>query len=159
MTLSLSFDPLTPHPTLIALLQDTHHMQRTVHFESADSAKRYLEHLASQWHRLGYGPWLVSFGSSVIGFGGLTLDEETPGWGPELVYYLCPSATGRGFAKQIGRRTLEFARSLRSSHKLTQLSAFAHPENPASIKTLEHLGFTYQGFESSLHREYFTLRL
>jgi [ribosomal protein S5]-alanine N-acetyltransferase len=91
-----------------------------------------------------FAPWtvLTRDAGRVIGWGGLGVDPSDPDWGPEVSYARHPSYWGRGFAKELVQQSLVHA-----FHDLglSDVSAFAMPENAASVRVLEKCGLT-RGF-------------
>ena len=78
----------------------------------------------------------------VIGFSGLKFVPEIGD--TELGYRFFKEYWGKGLATEAGRASIEFARS---DLGLTRLVAMVHPENVASAKVVEKLGFTDLGHE------------
>lgn len=58
----------------------------------------------------------------------------------ELGYRLCLKYWGQGFATEAGEMILDYGFN---ELRLSKLIAFAVPQNPASLKVIEKLGFTY----------------
>ena len=97
---------------------------------------------AFEWQRRkrGYAPWAViaKTDGQLVGWGGVYLDPFDPGWGPELGYSFHPGAWGQGFATELARACLEWADQVLG---LPAVSAFAHPDNTASRRVLDKVGF------------------
>lgn len=85
---------------------------------------------------LGYGIWTVCLkDGSVIGRAGLNLRGGFDD--PELGYLIAKPWQGQGIAYEVCSAILEHAKTM----GLTQVLAFAEPENKASIGLLAKLGF------------------
>ncbi|NIY76827.1 GNAT family N-acetyltransferase [Thalassospira sp. HF15] len=156
--LELSVPRRADIPDLYAFLGDRIAMRFT-HFDESLRAcrKRVLVH---EWFRRrdGFAPWVVRIRETgtIIGWGGLYTDPFDPGWGPELGYYFAPTAWGQGFGRELAVAALEHAREATT---IKQLTAFAHPENVASRKLLQGLGFEAVGFVEAMNRDRFTFLL
>ncbi|WP_428240135.1 GNAT family N-acetyltransferase [Gynuella sp.] len=70
--------------------------------------------------------------------GRIVIDENDPGWGPELIDYISPTQVGKGYASEVAKFACHFAFN---SAKLESICAFAHPENIASNRILKKVGF------------------
>lgn len=138
------------------ILSDKQHMKHTFSTSTLEESKSHFQMLSKQWEELGYGAWCITKrdSGSPIGWGGVIVDDEEPGWGPELVYFLHPSETGKGYASEIGRRAIKFAFE---DLQFEKLAAFAMKENKASCGLLEKLGFRYVKYVDSLSRNYYEL--
>lgn len=77
--------------------------------------------------------------AALIGAIGIDLDGED---GPELGYWLTPSAWGRGYATEAGRAVIANARH---SLRLRRLVSGHFLDNPASGRVLQKLGFVPTG--------------
>ena len=97
---------------------------------------------AFEWQRrkLGYAPWAVVAkpDGRLVGWGGVYVDPFDAQWGPELGYSFHPDAWGRGLATELSSACLEWADGVLG---LPAVSAFAHPENSASRRVLDKVGF------------------
>jgi len=100
--------------------------------------------VAYREHQLvyGYSKWLVSERESgeAVGDAGLL-------WLPgaediDLGFRFVKRCWGRGYATEVARAWIDYAFSTLSLHRLT---AFAHPENSASLRVLERVGFRRLG--------------
>ena len=137
------------------VLANHEHMQYTIKANNLSDSERYFAMLASNWEKYGYGAWRVDEKETEkpIGWGGIIVDEEDPGnWGPELVYFFHPDATGKGYATELGRHAIQF---VFNEAKLKKVAAFAKPENTASVKVLEKLGFQQIRYIEAMGRYYF----
>lgn len=139
---------------LAPIMSDADHLRFSQPMVLPEDQQRYIWQLSSQWQRFGFGCWLISHTSSqeLVGWGGIVLDEEEPGWGPELIYYLAPEQCGSGYATELAQTAVSFAFE---QLDLAVVTAFAHPQNIASNRVLEKVGFIDQGFVESLNRRHY----
>ena len=102
-----------------------------------DAFTAWLQDYAkSVYEFLGYGIWTVCLkDGSVIGRAGLNLRGGFDD--PELGYLIAKPWQGQGIAYEVCSAILEHAKTM----GLTQVLAFAEPENKASIGLLAKLGF------------------
>ena len=59
----------------------------------------------------------------------------------DLVWYIMPTARGRGFMTEAGKAVVEFLQIV----GFERIEAFANVENLASIKVMEKIGMQYEG--------------
>jgi ribosomal-protein-alanine N-acetyltransferase len=106
-----------------------------------DLMPRSMRRVAEHWRAHGLGVWSVreKEGSSFIGHCGLILNEPPD---VELIYALARSAWGRGLATEAAGCLTALAFETRG---LDQLAALVFPENTASVRVLEKLGFVLEG--------------
>ena len=107
--------------------------------------------------RHGFSKWLVverATGQPVGDAGLLVLENE--GW-VDLGFRFAPPFWGKGFATEVGRAWVSAAFGALG---LPELGAFAHPQNTASLRVLEKLGFREHARETIMGMPaiYFTLR-
>jgi RimJ/RimL family protein N-acetyltransferase len=89
----------------------------------------------------------------VIGHCGL-LDKEIEGRPEiELVYLVAPRLWGRGYATEAGETIKSYAQRSLSRHRLV---ALVHPDNRASARVAEKLGFR---FDHAVERAHGTMHL
>ena len=97
---------------------------------------------AFEWQRRkrGYAPWAViaKVDGRLVGWGGVYVDPFDPRWGPELGYSFHPAAWGQGLAAELAHACLEWADQVLG---LPEVLAFAHPDNAASRRVLDKVGF------------------
>lgn len=74
----------------------------------------------------------------MAGWGGVYLDPFNPRWGPELGYSFHPATWGQGLATELALTCLGWADNVLG---LPEVSAFAHPDNAASRRVLDKVGF------------------
>jgi len=96
-------------------------------------------------------PWAVVRKSdgAVIGWGGLYEDPLDPGWGVEIGYFFAPASWGHGYASELVGFCLEIARR---EFGLSEVRAFAHPDNARSRRVLEKAGFEQLCFVPAMQR-------
>jgi len=133
------------------------HMRFTFWAESRDACESWLRRYESLREVNGFAPWTVIHRADgrVIGWGGLNTDPNAPGWGTEVSYFIHPSYEGRGFATETVRASLRHGFA---DLALGQISAFARPENHASIRVLEKCGFRFLRYEPTLERNHYEVR-
>jgi RimJ/RimL family protein N-acetyltransferase len=110
---------------------------------------RYLSHQTTH----GFSKWIIEerMSSLPVGDAGLLVLDEY-GW-IDLGFRLAPSHWGQGYATEAASA---WVRAAFDEFLLARLGAFTHPENLASIRVLEKLGFrrvrrdTVMGMESIL---------
>lgn len=105
---------------------------------------------------LGCAPWVVleRAGMQVIGWGGLSVDPEVPGWGLEVSYAFAPASWGHGYATELVQHAVQHALVALA---LPEVNAFAMPENAASIRVLQKSGFTLVRYEPELERNHYVV--
>lgn len=159
MTPRLQFRPprLADAPALFAFMGDADAMRWTHAQPSIRALRRYLAAHACQAREIGFGPWTVIEAASgrIVGFGGLYDDPFDPGWGLEVAYFFAPDTWGRGYASELVQASLATARA----GGAPLLTAFAHPQNPASRRVLEKAGFRRERFVPEMERDVFRLAL
>jgi RimJ/RimL family protein N-acetyltransferase len=99
---------------------------------------RAMEHVRADGRGVSFA--VVDAGSDLV-LGGCDLRLPTPGVG-EVGYLLAPAARGRGVMTRALRLVVGWAFA---DLGLARVQAFASPDNPASLKLLERLGFTREG--------------
>jgi len=138
-------------PALYAFLGDPTAMRHTHHCRTLRDCRRHVAGHEWQRRRIGCAPWSIRRHDdrALIGWGGLFEDPFEPGWGVELGYWFAPHAWGQGYASELAAACVDHARD---RLRLTQLRAFAKPENVASCRVLEKAGFERQHFVPELAR-------
>ena len=139
---------------LSPVLLNHQHMQYTVKKTDAASCVEYFYQLEQQWQQRGFGVWCLieRFSGETVGWGGLTIDDEEPGWGEELIYFLKPEKCGCGYALEMAQAALDFGFQ---QLKLNKVAAFAHASNGASQALLTKLKFEFIRYVPELERRYF----
>ena len=116
-----------------------------------ERAERTVAAFNNHWSQRGYGVWAVTdkITGQFIGHGGLNFVPEAGE--VEVLYALRTDRWGQGLATEAARASVRFG----FEHAdLARLIALAVPENIASRRVMEHLGFQY---EKDMH--YFGLDL
>lgn len=107
----------------------------------ADAERYIADGPAASYQRFGFGLLLIErkADGAAIGIAGLLkrahLDDV------DLGYALTASACGQGYAGEAARALLEQAREV---HGLARLIAIVMPDNSASLRLLQRLGFAYE---------------
>jgi ribosomal-protein-alanine N-acetyltransferase len=106
-----------------------------------ERAERVITAFVDHWAQRGYGVWAVAdkLTGELIGHCGLGYVQEADE--VEILYALRQSHWGQGIATEAARASVHFAFE---TADLARLVAFAVPENIASRRVMEHLGFTYE---------------
>ena len=137
------------------------HMRFTFWADSRATCESWLRRYADARRANGFAPWAIVHRQEhqqeerVIGWGGLNIDPNAPGWGPEVSYFIHPAYQGRGFATEVVNC------SLRHGFKdigLRQIGAFTMPENQASARVLKKCGFKFLRYEPPLDRDHYQLQ-
>jgi RimJ/RimL family protein N-acetyltransferase len=109
----------------------------TRHLGAIDARARLAEEIAcARAHGIQYWP-LFSRDGAFVGCAGLHPHREEA---RELGYHLRPEFWGRGLAFEAARAVVEFAFGVLDLHTLVGMHG---PDNHASKRVLEKLGFTY----------------
>ena len=145
-TARLRIRELTPAdaPFILALLNDPDFIRnigdRKV--RTPDDARRYIEAgpMAS-YARHGFGLCLVQTndGGEPIGICGVLKRDELPE--PDIGFAFLPAYRSQGYALESAAAVLSHAREVL---QIRRLLAIVNPDNAASIRLLEKLGFTFE---------------
>lgn len=106
-----------------------------------ERATRTMAFFNDHWAQRGYGAWAVTdkITGQFIGHCGLNylpeIDEV------EVLYALSKAHWGQGFAREAAHASVRFGFE---QVNLVRLIALAVPENSASRRVMEHLGFRYE---------------
>lgn len=119
--------------------------------KSVAATKARLASYRTHQARHGFSKWAIvdRISARRIGDSGLLMLDEYE-W-IDLGFRLSRSYWGKGFATKAASA---WARAAFEKHQLAELGAFAHPDNAASLRVLEKLGFrrvrkgTVMGMES-----------
>jgi [ribosomal protein S5]-alanine N-acetyltransferase len=143
--------------SLYEIQGDRDHMRHTFWAESRDVCEVWLRSYENRREVDGFAPWTIvnRVDGRVIGWGGLNVDPNAPGWGVEVSYFIHPSCEGRGFVTEIVRASIRHGFA---ELELPEIGAFAKPENHASIRVLEKCGFKFRRYEPALERNHYELR-
>ncbi|HEV2836572.1 MAG TPA: GNAT family N-acetyltransferase [Pyrinomonadaceae bacterium] len=107
-----------------------------------DDARRYiLDGPVASYERHGFGLCLVELKNShtPIGMCGLLKREELPD--PDIGFAFLPDFWNKGYAFEVAATVLKDARE---RLKLNRVLAIVNPDNDASIKLLQKLGFKFE---------------
>lgn len=109
-----------------------------------DQVTRVLQMWHDNWGKRNrwYGTLCLNDSSESIGIAGVTCDtlQNEPGY--ELSWFILPEHQNKGYASEITMRLVSFV--ICELHG-KRIIAETHPDNPASNRVLEKLGFTNQG--------------
>ncbi|MHA6287745.1 GNAT family N-acetyltransferase [Maricaulis sp. CAU 1757] len=132
---------LSDASSLLPALQN----EETMRFWSRGPLKDLAEaehYLAWNIGTKGVQTWAITRSEdSDLALGWVALIDEKPG-AAELGYILCPSARGKGHAREAVNEVLDYAFGPRG---LRRVFADSDPENLASIRLLEAVGFQLEG--------------
>lgn len=155
--LTLARPKLADVPDLFEFLGDPKAMIHTHCDESLSACRRRIA--VHEWKRRadGYAPWVIREKNAMkpIGWGGLYDDPFDPGWGIELAYYFHPDYWGKGYGMELAKAALEIADDVLA---VPLVSAFAHPDNTASNRLLEKVGFEWQRYVQEMDRHLYHRR-
>jgi len=156
--LLLTVPRLSDAAELFAFLGDPEAMRHTLRLETLRECRRHIAGHEYQRKKVGYGPWTVRSKSDrqIIGFGGLCDDPFDPGWGIEVTYHFASFAWGNGYATELTKFCMAFARHRLGVH---MVRAFAHPDNTASRRVLTKAGFREQRFVPEMNRYLYEHRI
>jgi ribosomal-protein-alanine N-acetyltransferase len=103
-----------------------------------DGLRRQL----SLWERHGFGLWLLRDGATgeFVGRGGLEYTDAPGRLSVELAWAIVPERWGQGLATELA---LAAVRTGFQDLDLTELVALTLPDNAASRRVMEKVGFTY----------------
>lgn len=108
---------------------------------SVDDAKKYIATgPIESYQRHGFGLYLVELKDRKVPIGmcGVLKRESLPN--PDLGFAFLPESWGKGYAFEAASAVLKEARD---TFHLTRILAITSPDNDASIKLLERLGFQF----------------
>lgn len=131
-------------PFILELLTDPEFLRhigdRGVH-DIADAQRYIRESPGASYSRYGFGLYALERkdGGPVLGMCGLLRRDTHPD--VELGFALLPAARGHGYAREAAAATLRYAVQ---ELQLTRLVALTAPDNTASIRILNELGFRFE---------------
>lgn len=133
------------------------HMTNTYWAESRAASSDWLRRYAVGLTAYGYAPWTVVLRAQqrIVGWGGLNVDPNAPGWGTEVSYFIHPAYAGLGLATELVVASLAYGFA---DLELPAIGAFASPANAASLRVLEKCGFRLLGYEPTLERNRYEIR-
>jgi ribosomal-protein-alanine N-acetyltransferase len=102
-----------------------------------EAMARRMERVAEHWKARGIGVWSLraKADGAFVGHAGLVIAEPPD---VELIYALARAAWGRGLATEVAARLVAHAFE---ALRVERLTALVFPENPASVRVLEKVGF------------------
>ncbi len=111
---------------------------------SQDEAVAWAQAMAKRWRDDGVGKWIAyrQTDRALVGRGGLSITSLSGRRCLELGWTLRDEARGQGFATEIGRAGLRFARDQLGA---SEVYAFTEVINVASRAVMERLGMLHQG--------------
>jgi RimJ/RimL family protein N-acetyltransferase len=129
--------------TLCALHRDPAVMAMIGGVRSDERTRAYLAANIEHWREHGFGLWIFRDPATraFVGRGGLrhiVLEGQSE---VEVAYALARDAWGKGYATEIARASLDVGFRLLG---LQDIVAFALPENQASRRVMEKVGFAYE---------------
>ncbi len=159
-TARLVLRPPTPADVdpLFAIQGDPEAMRFTYYAPSRDATAAFLEAYAGRFAEDGFAPWCAELAAEgrVVGWGGLNRDPKAPHWGTEIAYFVDPAYSRRGLATELVTAALAHGFD---ELDLGAVSAFARPENEASIRVLAKAGFARLRWVPELERDEFGITL
>jgi len=109
--------------------------------KTREQAIQYLENVPlKSYQDFGYGLSMVELRESGIPIGMCGILNRSNLEDPDIGFALLPEYNGKGYAFEIANATIKHAREVLN---LKVLSAITDPDNIASIKLLEKLGFKF----------------
>jgi [ribosomal protein S5]-alanine N-acetyltransferase len=106
---------------------------------SVEDTLAFVSWADAAWSATPAGPYLITDRDGRI-LGSTGLNVETP-YRATIGYVLARDAWGQGFATEVAGAMVRLAASL----GLVRLAAFCHPDNRASARVLEKVGFIREG--------------
>ncbi|WP_454694973.1 GNAT family N-acetyltransferase [Achromobacter aegrifaciens] len=135
-------------PMLLSMESDPEVMRYSTGVKPADQARRQelLAWLREPLSRLGH--WAIAIDGAAVGWVSLVPLAGTDSI--QLAYRLQSTVWGRGYASEAAKQLCEYAwREL----EVAELVAVVWPDNQASVRVLEKLGFAFRARERHYDRE------
>jgi RimJ/RimL family protein N-acetyltransferase len=106
-----------------------------------DETGRQLERFRAHWEKHGFGLWAIEDRETgaFLGRTGVSYHAVWPE-DPEVGWFLDPSVWGRGLATEAGEASARYAFEVLGAPRIVSICT---PENGASRRVMEKLGFTY----------------
>jgi RimJ/RimL family protein N-acetyltransferase len=106
-----------------------------------DETRRQLDRFRTHWKKHGFGLWAIEDRetSAFLGRAGLSYHAVWPD-DPEVGWFLDPKAWGRGLATEAGEASVRYGFETLGAQRLVSICL---PENEASRRVMEKLGFRY----------------
>jgi [ribosomal protein S5]-alanine N-acetyltransferase len=124
--------------------------------KTEEDAIRYLENGPIKSYAVnGFGLYRVTLKEGQLSIGMCGIIKRTDLEHPDIGFALLPQFTGKGYALEIAKATVEYARE---TLKLKELLGITTTDNNRSIQLLEKIGLTYEknvvmnGEELMMHR-------
>ncbi len=135
-------------PMLLAMESDPEVMRYSTGVKPADEARRQelLAWLREPLTRLGH--WAITVDGAAVGWVSLVPLAGTDSI--QLAYRLQRAAWGKGYASQAAKQLCEYAWR---ETEVSELVAVVWPDNQASVRVLEKLGFAFRSRECHYDRE------
>lgn len=106
-----------------------------------ERAERACKVSAENWSKHGYGAWLITDKNNGKVIGSCDFDTEEFSSGVELGYNIGKSYWRKGIATETARAAIRFGFEI---VKMERIIGVVVPENTASWRVLERLGFVYE---------------
>jgi len=135
-------------PMLLAMESDPEVMRYSTGIKPADEARRQelLAWLREPPTQLGH--WAITIDGAAVGWVSLVPLAGTDSI--QLAYRLQRAAWGKGYASQAAKQLCEYAWR---ETEVSELVAVVWPDNQASVRVLEKLGFAFRARERHYDRE------
>ncbi len=109
---------------------------------SKERELRSLRYYINMYNERGFSPYLTILKGSGDILGVCGFNPPNNGYDAEILYHLAKKYWGMGYATEAAKACLEYAKN---HLKIRRIGASIDPENTASQKILEKLGFQYVG--------------
>lgn len=105
-----------------------------------DDARAYIDRAVEAYRRLGFGLWLVELrdGGVPVGLCGLIRRDGLED--VDVGFAFLPAYRGRGYASEAAAAVLDYGWRVVG---LRRIVAIVSPDNAASVRVLERLGFSF----------------
>ncbi|RZT10057.1 Protein N-acetyltransferase, RimJ/RimL family [Duganella sp. CF402] len=114
--------------------------------QTLEESQAMIDRVKLRWQEHGYSWWALLRKTDGLMVGAAVLQpiEGVTGATPEIGWRLRPDCQGQGYATEVARRIVDWAREL----GMPELLAVAHPDNSASRAVMERLGMQFRGIET-----------
>ena len=120
--------------------------------EALGRALDYAEAYETHWREHGFGVWAVFEKEDARFIGRCGLRHKPEFDGIELLYAFEKAAWGRGYAREAGTAALDYGFN---EAGLSEIIAFALPENTGSVAVMKKLGLRYLRHAPYYHAPYY----
>ena len=110
-------------------------------FDPIGRAERARKVSAENWSKHGYGAWLITDKNDGKVIGSCDFDSEEVSGGVEVGYAIGKAHWGKGIATETARAAIRFGFE---TAKMERIVGVVVPENTASWRVLDRLGFVYE---------------